>query len=687
MGAFDDLYESNTTGGGAFADLAPKKAREPNSLARQAGLAVRYGVEGLANAAQLGTEPIRYVTDRLTGQTGKTKPLGALATDFADRIGLPSPQDGTERIIGDASRLVAGAGGMAGGAGALGRSTTGAAQSLLQGLAANPVQQLTSAAGAGLAGGQARENGAGAGAQAVSALLGGVGGGLLPGAVSGVANTVRDAANRTINRLTPAQLDARISDVLTGQGVEFGQLNSAAQNALRRQMGDALSTGKEIDPTAVRRLADFASVGATPTRGMVSQNPVQITREMNLAKTAAASSDDTLSGLPMIQNRNNSTLIARLNDAGAGRGDPLKAGEALSGAVIGRRDALRSAEQQAWDAAKGMPGYTQPIEKGVLSQINGALDSEGLMPFMNKTISDYMGAFQGGNRPFTPQDYRNLQSMLSREMSKGGNEAAAAGVAARVLNASDLKAINPAGHITTPVPAGMAARIDEYLSQPRQAIDAVNQARGATRAAYQFEGSSPLVRQVLGDGRAADPEKIASSYIIGGTLNEAREVADHVGKSPAIKNAIVTHLKDRALSSQADEVGKFSQSAYNKALEAIGDQKLALFFNKEELAQLRAVGRVASYMQNQPVGSAVNNSNSATTLLGKGMDLLNGVASRVPFGRAAIVDPMRQLNIDIASRQAQNVGPGLLAPIPRQRVAPGLLAPAAAYGGLLAAPN
>lgn len=685
MGAFDDLVPQAQGRGGAFDDLAPPK--QPDSLARQLGLTARYGLEGLANAAQLGTEPIRYITDRLTGQTGKTKPLGALATDFADWAGLPTPQNSTERIIGDASRLVAGAGGMAGGASAASRAAGGATQAVLQGLAANPAQQLTSAAGAGLAGGQARENGGGAGAQAVSALMGGVAGGMLPGLASGAVSSVRDAANRTINKLTPQQLDVRISQILEGQGVDYSQLTAGAKTAMRNQMADALSTGREVDPAAVRRLADFSSVGATPTRGMISQNPVQITREMNLAKTAAASSDDSLSGLPMIQNRNNTVLIDRLNDAGAGRGDSLSAGQALSGAITGRRDALRGAERQAWDAARGMPGYTQPIEKHVLSQINGALDSEGLMPFMNRGISDYMAAFQTGNRPFTPQDYRNLQSMLSREMSKGGNEAAAAGVAARVLGASELRPINPVGHITTPVPAGVSAQLDDFLSQPGQAIDAVNRARAATRAAYDFEGSTPLVRQVLGDARAANPETIAKNYIIGGSLREAREVAGHVGQSPVIKDAIVAHLKDKALNSHSDEVGKFSQSAYNKALEAIGDRKLSLFFSPEELAQLRAVGRVASYTQVQPVGSAVNNSNSATTLLGKGMDLLNGFASRVPFGRAAVVEPMRQLNIDLATRQAQNVAPGLLAEVPRQRRLPGLLAPAAAYGGLLAAPD
>jgi hypothetical protein len=69
------------------------------------------------------------------------------------------------------------------------------------------------------------------------------------------------------------------------------------------------------------------------------------------------------------------------------------------------------------------------------------------------------------------------------------------------------------------------------------------------------------------------------------------------------------------------------------------------------------------------------------------MDMLNGVAGRIPFGQAAIVDPLRNLNISISQRAAQNVGPGLLREAPAV-AAPGatfLLPGAAVAGGLLSA--
>ena len=92
--------------------VAIKAGSALNDIPRQIGLTARYGMEGLGNAAQLVTEPLRYVTDRATGSTGKTVPMGVLATQGADWLGLPKPQGANERVVGEATKLMAGAGGL-----------------------------------------------------------------------------------------------------------------------------------------------------------------------------------------------------------------------------------------------------------------------------------------------------------------------------------------------------------------------------------------------------------------------------------------------------------------------------------------------------------------------------------------------------------------------------------------------
>lgn len=657
-----------------------------SDIPRQIGLTARYAMEGPAQAAQVFTEPVAGLM-RAGGI--KTKSLGELASGLADFIGLPSPESANERVIGDATRMVAGAGGMAGAANMGARAATGATQAVMSGLASNPGSQISSAAGAGLLGGASREGGGNAWMQAGAGLLGSVAGGALPGLGSAAVN----AGKRMVTpAMTSPEIDMQLTSILERAGGDYSQIPANVRRSLRTELAGSLQAGKELDPAAVRRLADFRTVGATPTRGMVSQDPVQITREMNLAKIAANSGDDQLHGLPLIQNQNNTAIIGRLNDAG-GRSEinNLQAGRVITDRISDTHAGLRAAEQTAWDSAKQMPGYKQPIFPDGLNAAIRQTGDDGLTGFLPKPITDYMAAFQTGQQPFTPQHYKNLRSMLSGELAKGGNEAAAAQSAIRGLDSAPMRAITETGRDigSAPVTMDMASRLRNIDAQPQSAIDAIDAARQATAAQYRYAESSPLVRTALSGSRTADPEKIAQSFVINGSLNDARSVAQEVGPQgiQTIRDALATHIKKAALSGASDETGKVSQSALNSAMRKIGDEKLGLFFSPEEIAGLQATGRVATYMQNQPIGSAVNNSNSGALVLGRGADLLGTLSKRLPFGQQMVADPLRNINIAISQRRAQNLLPGLLAEQPRQPGGQSLLLPALAFsGGLLSSP-
>ena len=101
------------------APASVQAGKEINSIPRQLGLTARYGFEGVANTAQIVTEPLRqFITDPLARAFGGKggRPLGEAATLLADRLGLPAPEGANERVVGDATRLVAGAGGLGGAA-------------------------------------------------------------------------------------------------------------------------------------------------------------------------------------------------------------------------------------------------------------------------------------------------------------------------------------------------------------------------------------------------------------------------------------------------------------------------------------------------------------------------------------------------------------------------------------------
>jgi len=201
---------------------------EVNAIPRQIGLTARYGAEGLANLAQIGTEPIRAIMDKVLGT--KTAPLGEAVSHGLDAIGLPSPQGANERVIADASRLVAGAG-LSAGAAKAASVLPGMVGNVMSSLAANPVQQLTAAAGAGLAGGASREANGSPLMQFGASLLGGVAGGLAPGVAGSAANSIKEMIPGI--KTSPQQINIQIEALLRSQGIEFRDLAPNVQNSLR----------------------------------------------------------------------------------------------------------------------------------------------------------------------------------------------------------------------------------------------------------------------------------------------------------------------------------------------------------------------------------------------------------------------------------------------------------------------
>lgn len=691
MDALDSML-SKQAGSEQPASVSAGKVINSNlsSIPRQLGLTARYGLEGVANTLQMGTEPLRLaVTDplmKLFGGKGDSKPLGEVATGAADWMGLPSPQTANERVIGDATRLVAGSGVMAGAA-RLAGGIPGAAGAIYSALAANPFQQLTAAAGAGLVGGASREAGGNGLVQVGASLLGGVAGGMAPVLAQGLSGIARRAV---APNLTPAQIDIQLSSAMGRAGTDYSQVPENVQRQLRSQLAGSLQAGKELDPEALRRMADFMTVGATPTRGMVSQNPVQITQEMNLAKMAANGSDGQLHGLPMMQNQNNATLIRNLNGLGADRGDSFAAGQRAIGA-IGATDAAQGANVTGlYNTARAMPGGNTPLDrKAIVDNIYNSLAKENKMAFLPEGVSNMLNTISkgsinvNGQTHAVPFDANALDNLMTTIATAGrgnvdGNTKAALSIARKAIDGSAITPLNNRPPVigNPLVTSADASAMRSADGESGAFMGAMNDARSAARSRFGWQESSRPVEAALGTG---SPDDFVKKFVIGGTMADAQAVAKEA-PSAGIKDAIMAHLKDKALGNSTDEMGKFSQSAFNKAVSQIGDQKLGLFFNAEEMGQLKALGRVASYMQVQPVGSAVNNSNSGALMLGKGMDLLNKTPVLGPmFGK-----PLENIRISIGQRQAQNAVPGLLESMQKTPYGPSLMLPGlAATGGLL----
>lgn len=626
-------------------------------IPRQLGLTVRHGVEGMADFAGVFSNPIAWLSNEAFGT--RIPSLRTATSGVLDRMGLPQPRTPTERVVGDASRLLAGGGGMVKGAQLASRVAPALAP-----LAARPGLQASSAVGSGLAGGYTRETGGDPTSQFVASLVGGVAAPVAVAGLSAGGNYVRNLVN-SIRDVKPPQVNIQITNAIEQAGYKPSNVPKSVMNQLEADAAAAMRQG-ELSPDAMRRLVDYRMVGATPARGNLTLNPVDITRQKNLAKIGANSSSANLQGLAMRENDNTGTMLRNLNEMGANTtDDAFAAGQRVIGGLGRTADARQGEINAAYTNARSQTGLDADIDPSAFTQRAGDLLKanllEGALPADVRRILNDAAT---GKMPLTVSTAEQIKTAMGnlQRSSADGSVRKAIGLVRQALDEAPL-----------------------MQGQGDDAIQAFNQARGLNRNWRTQVERTPAL-QALEDG--VQPDRFVQDFIIRGSGNgnvmDVARLKNAVKDSPealqAIRGQILSHLKSKATSGKPDEAMTFSQSGYNNAFAGIGERKLRMFFTKPEIDKLKAVGRVAMYEQIQPSGSAVNNSNTAAMAIGR---LFDGILQKVPFGEAAIGGPAKNIVTTIQGRNMANVPNALNLPPVKQPYSTRLPLPLVLTPGLL----
>lgn len=643
---------------------------EMRNIPRQLGLTARHGIEGLADYAGIVTNPIAATSNALFGT--KLPRLRDATSNVLDSVGLPSPNTARERVVGDATRLLAGGGGMVKSANVAAKATSDVASKVLTSMAARPGLQAASAVGAGGAGGYTRETGGSPTAQLVASLSGGL---AAPGAVAGVqggVNAVTNAVKSLRGPQVSPTVNININNALQASGIKLADVPKAVMASIQDDVARASQQG-ELSPDALRRLVDYRMVGATPARANLTLNPVDITKQKNLAKAGANSANPKLQTLAMQQYDNTGKLISGLNALGANTADDAFAGGAR--VMSGLKRTLTARQGQVDAAYKGArEAHGRDIQldgEGFVYDAYSRLAKANKGAFLSPEAKSTLDTLRKGkinidgdefDAPFTVDTIDNLKTILSNESMKGGNAAAAAKIVRNALN--DVK------------PRDALAG---------NALSGFDTARSLNRSWRGLVDKTPAL-QAIEDG--VQPDKFVQQYVIQGAgkanVMDVARLKNAIKGSPeavtAVREQILAHLKGKATGGSPDEAMKFTQSGYNGALKAIGEQKLRMFFSKAEIDQIKAIGRVALYEQVQPNGSAVNNSNTAgATLTGIFERLANNpISGKIPFGNQLINEPAQAITLGLQGRNISNVPNALLTAKPKKPAflpLPMLLAP------------
>lgn len=691
--------------GGVVPEAKPAAVQAGQTIGgipRQLGLTARYGIEGLASLA----DPIRMALNA-AGVPGQNRPMSDVVGDYLTKAGLPQPEGANERVIGDASRLVAGAAGGSGLANKAAQGATGAAQKVLEAVSSRPGIAAISAAGSGLAGGSVREAGGSPMAQFGASLAGGI---AAPLAAQGAMNLGRGAVNTVKGMVAnPQDIDARLSIELQRAGVDPANLGAAVRAQLREDAKKAVVSGESMDPAALRRLADYRNIGATPLLGDITQDPSLLSQQRNLSKQLANTANVGGTNLPGIENANARRVLSTLDGATGSADDAYAAGQRIIGAVAGKDAALAATERGLYKTAQDQFGRELPLDRGAfLNEAFGNLAQQNKTAFLPEQIGTLLnqlgqGTVKVGGREYpVPFDVNTIDSLkttlasASRASNDGNTRAAIKAVRDALENVQPKMQDFNGAQLTTGAQAA-ALRAGDPAARAMGAFDA---ARSFARDRRQWQESAGFIEDALS---GAAPDKFVQKHIIGGSVDDLRKLRAEIGGGvsasrelgPAgssqaaqgsgelldsVRKQMVDYILQRG-KADSDTV-KFSSAGMNDALKAIGDRKLSLFFSPQEIQQLKSAVNVGRYMQSQPIGSAVNNSNTAGALLGRVSSLLDKAAP-LPIVGPMVADPIKGGLLSLQVRGMNNLSRGLLTPQDAQQmsITPSLMIP-----GLLAAP-
>jgi len=596
----------------------------------------------------------------------------------------------------------------------LGTRAAGAAEALVPaitrlfpalGRLGQALPMVATGAASGAAGGVATpvtdipQGGSFAGEKASQVLGAGAAGGVL-GPVAQKAGEVVAKGVRGITAAKPVaptaeQVNVAMNNLFDSQGVKLQDVPKVVQDSVSRQLTEALTAGRKLDPAAMVRRAEAEAVGLTGDAGMTvgqaSRNPIQLAQEKNLSGVVLDGPQGQYNPMADRINNQNIALQEVFKRAGAGGAvDNTTAGDKI---LRGLKDAdvpVKQGVDAAYANARALAGgrAAELEREHFIRTANEALDQGQWGRYVPPEVRGMLNDIATGKSPFTVDAEVQIDSILSkaqRSAGQGSPQASAIGVIRDKLRETPMaqpkppmqgapsvaEQANAAGVVDNgvtdvpfrevtptalPRPPSTELATEPVLPQTRQpgralgpaspvpptaappidegaaARQAFAEARQAARSRFARIEETPALKAALED---AAPDSFVRNYVLNADVRDIKAMQKVLEGNPeALGQAraqVAEHLRQAAFGANASGDKTFASERYLNTLKGIGKQKLEAFFTPEEVVQLNLAGKVASDLNSVPAGARY-----AVNSSGSGaavFNLLSKIVDAVPGGK------------------------------------------------------
>lgn len=415
-----------------------------------------------------------------------------------------------------------------------------------------------------------------------------------------------------------------LDDVLRMKGMSLTEIPPGVKESLLNRIDGILSKGGTVKRQEMDRLIDYELTGTQPTVGTLNRDPAQVTAEQNLAKLAQG--ENGPNSLASIKNQNNNIIINSIDDMGAGVAKPTKeAGDEVFGLFNSINERFKTKIKDLYNKALGSDGRDAWYDAvDFNAKVTQKLKDGNLLNRVPKQVKDDIAGFAENPKSFTVDAKSNFQSIIAEDMR----------TALRNGNGAEYKALKEVRDALEEVELGPGQNFGE------EATKAINDAK---KASYEYNKMQDKI-PALSDFRnpKVNSEDFFEKFFIrskGDDFVASFNSLDDAGKQ-VIKNNLLGHIKRAMTGDTTNDFAKVSAKGLEKVLNNIGKKKLEAVFTPVELRQIQALKNVAKSDSFMPVGSAVNTSNTASTLT-------KDFGAKIPFLQNAINNRKVNKAIDI----------------------------------------
>lgn len=443
---------------------------------------------------------------------------------------------------------------------------------------------------------------------AIGGAVGGVIGEKLvaPGIGWAARKTVRSVANRSGSTAQAAErmVDDLISreDMVVGEAVRRNIVAEATKN---------LSKGKEVDAAGLARQALLKQYNLKGTQAQISRDPIAWKNEVELAKNNPELNDVRIQNHDQVR----STWQSLADDTNARPVDNNARMESTFD-TLRQGDEARQADIGAkYNAAREMSGNDLPLNHiRFINQASREIEKDGLGPFVPSSITKVFTQMfdTPNNSRFTYEKSETLIKILNAEFKKA--ERAGDGNTTKVIGIIRKNLDNEVDNSVADLSGGLGQGASDGGLAGTQG--AWNTARGAAKDRFQDLDSNPALKAALDD---VAPDKSFDTLVLKANERDLVKLVDSLKKSPEgqqnladLQGAAIEHFIAKA--SRGND-GAFSPAGLNNAISTFGNNRMKALFTPQQISRINDVKQVTDILLQQPLGSAVNHSNTASALI------------------------------------------------------------------------